>query len=41
MRKVYATLIYTSTDVVYAGYRGSMLKEDAKLIPISLYAETN
>lgn len=35
-----AKLIYTSTDLVYAGYRGSMLKEDAKLIPISLYAET-
>ena len=33
-------LIYTSTDLVYAGYRGSMLKEEAKLIPISLYAET-
>jgi dTDP-4-dehydrorhamnose reductase len=33
-------LIYTSSDLVYAGYRGSMLKEDAKLIPISLYAET-
>ena len=33
-------LIYTSTDLVYAGYRGSLLKEDAKLIPISLYAET-
>ncbi|HZH71673.1 MAG TPA: sugar nucleotide-binding protein [Mariniphaga sp.] len=33
-------LIYTSTDLVYAGYRGSMLKEDAKLIPITLYAET-
>jgi dTDP-4-dehydrorhamnose reductase len=33
-------LIYTSTDLVYAGYRGSMLKEDAKLIPVSLYAET-
>jgi dTDP-4-dehydrorhamnose reductase len=33
-------LIYTSTDLVYAGYRGSNLKEDAKLIPISLYAET-
>ena len=26
--------------MVYAGYRGSMLKEDAKLIPVSLYAET-
>jgi dTDP-4-dehydrorhamnose reductase len=33
-------LIYTSTDLVYAGYRSSMLKEDAKLIPVSLYAET-
>lgn len=33
-------LIYTSTDLVYAGYRGSKLKEDAKLIPASLYAET-
>lgn len=38
--KFNASLIYTSTDVVYAGYRGSMLKEDAKLIPISLYSET-
>lgn len=35
-----AKLIYVSTDLVYAGYRGSMLKEDAKLIPASLYAET-
>jgi len=35
-----AKLIYTSTDLVYAGYRGSYLKEDAKLIPLSLYAET-
>jgi dTDP-4-dehydrorhamnose reductase len=35
-----AKLIYLSTDLVYAGYRGSFLKEDAKLIPISLYAET-
>lgn len=35
-----ARLIYTSTDLVYAGYRGSMLKEDAKLIPVSLYAES-
>ena len=33
-------LIYISTDLVYAGYRGSMLEENAKLIPISLYAET-
>ncbi|HSP87278.1 MAG TPA: sugar nucleotide-binding protein [Ignavibacteriaceae bacterium] len=38
--KYKAKLIYTSSDLVYAGYRGSMLKEDAKLIPISLYAET-
>ncbi len=35
-----AKLIYTSTDLVYAGYRGSFLKEDARLIPVSLYAET-
>jgi dTDP-4-dehydrorhamnose reductase len=35
-----AKLIYISTDLVYAGYRGSMLSEDAKLIPVSLYAET-
>lgn len=33
-------LIYISTDLVYAGYRGSMLDENSKLIPISLYAET-
>lgn len=38
--KFNSKLIYTSTDLVYAGYRDSMLKEDAKLIPISLYAET-
>ncbi|HMN24842.1 MAG: SDR family oxidoreductase [Ignavibacteriaceae bacterium] len=38
--KLNAKLIYTSTDLVYAGYRGSMLKEDSKLIPASLYAET-
>ena len=35
-----AKMIYLSTDLVYAGYRGSFLKEDSKLIPISLYAET-
>ncbi|HSD63757.1 MAG TPA: NAD(P)-dependent oxidoreductase [Ignavibacteriaceae bacterium] len=35
-----ARLIYISTDLVYAGYRGSMLKEDAKLIPVSFYAES-
>jgi dTDP-4-dehydrorhamnose reductase len=39
-KKYEAKLIYTSTDLVYAGYRGSMLKEDAKLIPTSIYAET-
>jgi dTDP-4-dehydrorhamnose reductase len=38
--KYKAKLIYISTDLVYAGYRGSFLKEDAKLIPASLYAET-
>ncbi len=38
--KFNSKLIYTSTDLVYAGYRGSILKEDAKLIPVSLYAET-
>ena len=38
--KYKAKMIYTSTDLVYAGYRGSMLKEDSKLIPVSLYAET-
>jgi len=35
-----AKLIYISTDLVYAGYRGSFLKENEKLIPASLYAET-
>jgi len=35
-----AKLIYFSTDLVYAGYRGSILNEDAKLNPISFYAET-
>jgi dTDP-4-dehydrorhamnose reductase len=35
-----ARIIYTSTDLVYAGYRGSMLTEDSKLIPVSIYAET-
>ena len=33
-------LIYISTDLVYAGYRGSFLQEDGKLIPATLYAET-
>ncbi|MCE1189048.1 MAG: sugar nucleotide-binding protein [Ignavibacteria bacterium] len=35
-----AKLIYTSTDMVYAGYRGTCLTEEAKLVPMSLYAET-
>jgi len=35
-----ARLFYASTDLVYAGYRGTMLPEDFKLVPISLYAET-
>lgn len=39
-KKHNAKLIYISTDLVYAGYRGSMLDENAKLIPISFYAET-
>ena len=39
-KKYNSKLIYTSTDLVFAGYRGSMLKEDSKLIPISLYSET-
>ena len=38
--KYNAKLIYTSTDLVYAGYRGSKLDENSKLIPVSLYAET-
>jgi dTDP-4-dehydrorhamnose reductase len=38
--KYNSKLIYISTDLVYAGYRGSFLKEDAKLFPASLYAET-
>ena len=39
-KEIDAKLIHISTDLVYAGYRGSMLTEDAKLIPASLYAET-
>lgn len=38
--RINSRLYYFSTDLVYAGYRGSMLKEDSKLIPVSLYAET-
>jgi len=38
--EINAKLFYTSTDLVYAGYRGTMLPEDFKLVPISFYAET-
>ena len=38
--KFNSKLIYTSTDLVYAGYRGSMLVEEGKLIPVSIYPET-
>lgn len=38
--RYHSKLVYISTDLVYAGYRGSFLKEDAKLIPATLYAET-
>ena len=38
--KYKSKIIYISTDLVYAGYRGTFLKEDGKLIPASLYAET-
>ncbi|MDQ3019732.1 MAG: sugar nucleotide-binding protein [Bacteroidota bacterium] len=33
-------LIFTSTDLVYNGDAGQMHKEDSKLYPVSLYAET-
>lgn len=35
-----AKLIYTSTDLVYDGLQGSMLKETSQLNPVSFYAET-
>jgi len=38
--KCKAKLIYTSTDLVYDGYQGEMLNEDAILNPLSLYART-
>lgn len=38
--KFNSKLFYTSTDLVYSGNEGSMLKEDAPLHPISVYAET-
>ncbi|MBT8377826.1 MAG: SDR family oxidoreductase [Ignavibacteria bacterium] len=33
-------LVYISTDLVYAGYRGPFHTENGKLIPATLYAET-
>ncbi|NWF51417.1 MAG: SDR family oxidoreductase [Ignavibacteriaceae bacterium] len=39
-RKINSRMIYISTDLVYAGYRGQMLDEKSKLIPASIYAET-
>ncbi|MGE5398922.1 MAG: SDR family oxidoreductase [Ignavibacteriales bacterium] len=35
-----AKLIYTSTDLVYDGSKGQMLKENAAVNPVSLYAST-
>jgi len=39
-QEINAKLIYISTDLVYAGYRESFLREESKLIPATLYAET-
>lgn len=38
--KYSSKMIYTSTDLVYDGSLGMMLKEDAAVNPTSLYAET-
>ncbi len=38
--KIKAKIIYTSTDLVYDGDNGGMLKEDSKINPVSLYATT-
>ncbi|MBK7867522.1 MAG: NAD(P)-dependent oxidoreductase [Ignavibacteriales bacterium] len=35
-----AKIIYTSTDLVYSGDEGGMVKEEGKLNPLSLYAST-
>jgi dTDP-4-dehydrorhamnose reductase len=35
-----ARMIYTSTDLVYAGDRGSFLDESSKISSLSIYAET-
>lgn len=37
---VSAKLIYTSTDLVYDGEQGELLNEDAKVNPVTVYAET-
>lgn len=37
---VSAKLIYTSTDLVYDGEQGELLNEDAKINPVTVYAET-
>lgn len=39
-QKFSAKIIYTSTDLVYSGSEGGMVKEDGKLNPLSLYAST-
>jgi dTDP-4-dehydrorhamnose reductase len=38
--KHYAKLIYTSTDLIYDGTGTGMLKEEDKINPITIYAET-
>lgn len=35
-----AKIIYTSTDLVYSGDEGGLVKEEGKLNPLSLYAST-
>jgi dTDP-4-dehydrorhamnose reductase len=35
-----AKIIYTSTDLVYDGEQGEMLSEEAKINPVTVYAET-
>ncbi len=35
-----AKIIYLSTDLIYDGNKGSLLKENGELNPISIYAET-
>lgn len=38
--KYNAKLIYTSTDLVYDGDSGGMMREDGKLNPVTIYAES-